>query len=128
MTGARAGFRIPTDHSADSLFTIIVTARDSGGLETAQAVTIRPRTTTVRIGSSPRGAPVTFAGTREAAPLVAEHAVGFETVLAAARSFEQDGRRYRFRHWSDGGRKRERVVRVPGAGLDLRAHYVRADD
>jgi hypothetical protein len=127
MTGSRAGFRIPSDHSADSFFTIIVTARDSGGLEAAHAVTIRPRTTTVRIGSSPRGAPVTFAGTRQAAPLVAEHAVGFETVLAAARSFERDGQRYRFKRWSDGPRKRERVVRVPGDGLDLRARYVRAD-
>jgi len=91
-----------------------------------QAVVIRPRTTTVRIGSSPRGAPVVFAGTRTAAPLIAEHAVGFETILSAERTFRQDGERYRFKGWSDDVRKRERVVTVPRQGLDVRARYVPA--
>ena len=126
LTGSTAGFRIPSDHTADSLFRLIVTATDSGGLESAQSVQIRPRTTTVRIGSVPQGAPVTFAGDRAPAPLTATHAVGFQTVMSAARSFESDGKRYRFKRWSDGPRDRERVVTVPRAGLTLRARYVPA--
>jgi glucose/arabinose dehydrogenase len=126
LKGATAGFKIPSDHSADSLFRIVVFASDSGGLQAEQAVVIRPRTTTVRIGSSPRGAPVVFAGTRTAAPLIAEHAVGFETILSAERTFRQDGERYRFKGWSDDVRKRERVVTVPRQGLDVRARYVPA--
>jgi hypothetical protein len=125
LTGATAGFRVPSDHSADSFFEFIVTATDSGGLQTSQSVTVHPRTTTVRVGSVPRGAPVSFAGERTSAPLKAEHAIGFETVLSAARSFRHDGKGYRFRRWSDGSRDRERVVRVPKDGLAVRARYAR---
>ena len=46
--------------------------------------------------------------------------------MSAVRSFEQDGQRYRFKRWSDGVQKRERVVRVPKDGLDLRARYAPA--
>ncbi len=125
LTGATAGFRVPSDHSADSFFEFTVTATDSGGLETSQTVTVHPRTTTVRVGSVPRGAPVSFAGVRKPAPLTAQHAIGFETVLSAARSFRHDGERYRFRRWSDGSRDRERVVTVPKGGLAVRARYAR---
>ncbi len=62
---------------------------------------------------------------RTPAPLTAEHAIGFETVLSAARSFRHDGERYRFRRWSDGSRDRERVVTVPKDGLAVRARYAR---
>jgi hypothetical protein len=127
LTGSTAGFRVPSDHSADSYFEIVVTATDSGGLGTSQSVTVRPRTATVRIGSSPRGAPVSFGGVRTAAPLGVQHAVGFETVLSAARTFSAGGKRYRFRRWADGRHHdRERVVTVPKRGLDVRARYVPA--
>lgn len=126
LTGATAGFRVPSDHSADSFFRLTVKATDSGGLETTRTVTVRPRTAAVRIGSSPRGAPVTFAGDRATAPLTARHAVGFETVLSAARTFRREGRRYRFERWSDGGETRTRVLTVPRRGLRLRARYVAA--
>jgi hypothetical protein len=120
-----AGFRVSSDHSADSFFELTVTATDSGGLETARAVTVRPRTTVVRIGSSPRGAPVTFAGVSARAPLTAQHAVGFETVVSAARSFERDGVRYRFERWSDDRPRREHAVTVAKGGLTVRARYER---
>lgn len=123
LTGATAGFRVPSDHSADSFFTLAVNATDSGGLQTTETVTVRPRTATVWIGSSPRGAPVAFAGDHATAPLAARHAVGFETVMSAARAFRRDGRRYRFEAWSDGGEKRTRVMTVPGRGFRLRARY-----
>jgi glucose/arabinose dehydrogenase len=122
LRGADAGFRMPADHSADSFFTITVTARDSGGLEATRTVSVRPRTTTARIGSVPEGAPVAFAARAGAAPLTSTEAVGFETVVSAARSFVRNGRRYRFARWSD-GRRRAHAVRVPAEGLRLRARY-----
>jgi glucose/arabinose dehydrogenase len=122
LRGTDAGFRVPPDHSADSSFRVTVTARDSGGLETARTVSVRPRTATVRIGSVPRGAPVTFAGRAATSPLTSTEAAGFETVVAAARSFVRGGRRYRFAGWSAGGR-RAHALRVPADGLRLRARY-----
>jgi len=125
LTGSVAGFRVTTDHTADSFFVVTVTATDSGELESSETVEVHPRTATVTIDSSPAGAPVGFAGGRAPAPVSGTHTVGFETVLLAARSFEHDGERFRFVRWSDGGR-RERAVRVPAAGLDVRARYERA--
>ena len=125
MKGAVAGFTAASDHSADSFFEVTVTARDSGGLEARRTVTIRPRTATVRVASKPRGAPITFAGRGARAPATSTEAVGFETAVAAARSFSRRGRRYRFSRWSDGGR-REHVVAVKPDGLRLRAVYRRA--
>lgn len=125
LRGAEAGFRLPADHSADSFFTVTVTARDSGDLEATRTVSVSPRTATARIGSVPGGAPVTFGGRPGTAPLVSSEAVGFETVVSAARSFVRNGRRYRFARWSDGGR-RSHAVRVPRDGLRLRAGYRRA--
>jgi hypothetical protein len=122
LRGGDAGFRLPADHSADSVFTVTVTARDSGGLEATRTVTVRPRTATVRIGSVPRGAPLAFAGRARAAPLRSSEAVGFQTVVSAARSFVRDGRRYRFVRWSD-ARRRAHAVTVASDGLRLRARY-----
>jgi glucose/arabinose dehydrogenase len=124
LKGASAGFRLPADHSADSHFTVTVAARDSGGLEASRTVTVRPRTTTVTIGSAPRGAPVAFAAGSGAAPLRSTEAIGFETVVSAARTFVRAGRRYRFARWSDGGR-RAHAVTVGADGLRLRARYRR---
>ena len=126
LKGALAGFRVKADHSADTFLKLTVVATDSGGLSASKSVSIRPRTTTVRIGSSPRGAPVTFAGTAGTAPVTETHAVGFRTVVSAARTFERDGVRYRFRGWSDAGR-REHTVSVPRSGLSLRARYAPAE-
>lgn len=125
LRGADAGFRVPADHSADSFFRVTVTARDSGGLETARTVTVRPRTAAARVGSSPRGAPVTFAERADAAPVTSTEAVGYQTAVSAARSFARGGVRYRFTGWSDGGR-RAHVVTVPRDGLRLLARYRRA--
>ena len=122
LKGGVAGFRIPTDHSADSFYILTVTGRDSGGLETSQSVTIKPETAVVRVASRPRGAPVTFAGAAGMAPLTSFETVGFEARVSAARSFRRGGRRYTFTRWSD-GRRRVRKVRVPGRGLKLRARY-----
>ena len=122
LKGSVAGFRVPADHSSDTFLTLTARAIDSGGLTASETVSIRPRTAEVQIGSAPSGAPVTFAGAHFSAPGTAPHAVGFETVLSAVRSFEQDGVRYRFRRWSDGG-ARTHPVRVPRRGLSLRARY-----
>ena len=122
LKGSMAGFRVPSDHSSDTFLTLTATATDSGGLTASQTVSIRPRTATVSVESTPAGAPVTFAGTHFTAPGTAPHAVGFETVVSAAVSFERDGVRYRFRRWSDGGRRTHSVT-VPADGLSLRARY-----
>ncbi|MEA2386096.1 MAG: hypothetical protein QOJ22_270 [Thermoleophilaceae bacterium] len=122
LRGATAGFRLPADHSADSYFTVTAKARDSGGIEVTRTVSMRPRTATVRIGSVPRGAPITFAGGAAVAPFTSTEAAGFETVVSAARSFARGGRRYRFTGWSD-RRRRAHPVRVARDGLRLRARY-----
>ena len=122
LNGTVAGFKVPSDHSSDTFLTITVTATDSGGLTASETVSVRPRTAPVRIESSPAGAPVTFAGADVVAPAEAQHAVGFETVLSAARAFERDGVRYVFRRWSD-GRRRTHPVTVAADGLSVRARY-----
>jgi len=122
LKGSIAGFRVPSDHSSDTFLTLTATATDSGGLTASETVSIRPRTAQVFIGSVPSGAPVTFAGAHFNAPGNGQHAVGFETVLSAAPSFERDGVRYRFRRWTDGGR-RTHPVSVPADGLSVRARY-----
>ncbi|HYH58507.1 MAG TPA: PQQ-dependent sugar dehydrogenase [Thermoleophilaceae bacterium] len=126
LRGRRAGFRVPTDHTADTFVVITATATDSGGLQHATAVAAYPRTANVTIESDPTGAPVTFGDGNATAPVSGEHAVGFETVLSTAPSFEHDGRRFRFARWSDGA-ARSHTVRVPEDGLALRAHYRQAD-
>ena len=121
---AEATFTANTDHDADSYYEIVLTATDAQGLTDTDRVNIRPQTTSVRIDSTPAGAPVSYGGRTASAPFTAPTAVGYRTSATAQAGFSSGGRPFLFDRWSDGPTANVRSVTVPDAGVALRALYL----
>ncbi len=121
-TGASATFTPRTDHDADSYYTVTLTVTDSGGLTGSRTVTIRPQTASLRLESTPAGAPLGYAGTNVTAPFATTAAIGFQAGIDAADSFTTGGQTFVFDRWSDGG-ARTHTITVPATATTLTATY-----
>lgn len=122
-TGPQAAFATADDHDADAYYEIRLSVTDSAGNVTRRTATIKPKTVKLTLGSSPPGAPLTYAGRGAApAPVSVQAAVGYRASIAAADTFGYQGRTYRFVRWSDGG-ARGHDVTVPDRDSALTAVY-----
>jgi 6-phosphogluconolactonase (cycloisomerase 2 family)/PKD repeat protein len=115
----------PTDHDANSFYSVHLTATDSDGAAATETVEVTPETRQLTIESDPPGAGITYAGANLTAPVVKESAVGFVAQVAALDSFTANGSRWVFDSWSDGG-ARVHDVTMPASNLNLVASYRRA--
>ncbi|MEA2367322.1 MAG: hypothetical protein QOH38_40, partial [Thermoleophilaceae bacterium] len=102
-TGSTASATAPADHGMDSYMAVTLTARDSAGLTASRTIMVHPRPVTVKLKSSPAGAPLVWGSESVVAPFTATGADGQKTAVGAAVSFRRAGRTYAFDRWSDGG-------------------------
>jgi glucose/arabinose dehydrogenase len=111
-----------TDHDADAHYRVVMTATDAGGLSAQATVELFPETTTVRLGSSPAGATLSYGGREFTAPQELETAIGYRTTISAADPFELGGAIFDFTGWSNGGARVQNIV-VPEQGAEFTANY-----
>ncbi len=123
LSGAQTSFTPQTDHDLDSYYEITLTATDSAGLTAEQTIEVRPEAATLRLQSSPPGAPIDYADDATApAPFTKTTAVGFRPSVSAADTFTVAGVTYGFTRWSDGG-ARQHQIDVPEGDTTLTAEY-----
>ncbi|HEX5825382.1 MAG TPA: PQQ-dependent sugar dehydrogenase [Candidatus Limnocylindrales bacterium] len=94
---------IAPDHDNGSWLRITVTATDSGGLTASATREVRPRTTSVRVVSSPAGLPVTIDGVTGSgsvgpSPMI----VGHNATISAKAAVAVGESTWAFKSWSDG--------------------------
>ncbi len=123
FSGSSAEFQPVRDHDADSYYVIELAVTDSAGLRTTLSpVTVRPDTSGLKIGSSPKGVPLSYGGRPIKAGRRFDAAVGFRANLSAPETIRRHGVTYRFKEWSQGG-KRVQVYEVPDKDATIQARY-----
>src|SRR4051794_23928958 len=123
LTGASTSFTTQQDHDADSYYEITVTARDSAGLTASRTIRINSRTIKLTLASSPAGAPISYGGQSQTAPVVRDATINYLTSVAAGDSFSAaDGKRYVFDSWPDGGARLHDIT-IPSTATTLTANY-----
>ena len=122
LTGSPVSFTAASDHDADAHYRITLIATDSAGRSASRVIDIYPRAVSLTLASSPAGAPVTYAGTTTAAPVVESSAVDFVSSISAAPTFVSGGTTYEFSGWSDGG-ARAHDITIPSTDTTLTAMY-----
>ena len=117
-----AKFTTDTAHDAPSFYEVELTATDGRDLATTIMRKLTPKTSLVRIDSSPSGAPITYGGVEQSAPYEKNSTIGLITTLSAASSFSQAGSPFEFESWSDGGDRIHNLT-VPDHDVSLTAAY-----
>jgi glucose/arabinose dehydrogenase/PKD repeat protein len=127
FTGNQTAFQTVTDHDADSFYEITLTVTDSEGLSTTLPKNmIVPQTVLLRIRSNLEKLRLSYAGRTVKTPEKLNSAIGFRASLAAPARVVRDGATYRFKRWSQGGR-RVQTLEVPAAPTTVRAVYKKAN-
>jgi glucose/arabinose dehydrogenase len=112
-TGVTSGtFTIPDrgETAANVWYRIILTVRDSSGLTATRTFDLQPRTTIVRIESSPNALQLTLDGQPITTPYTFTGVEGIVRTLGAPASVTSGGARYDFASWSDGGQATHEIV------------------
>jgi hypothetical protein len=123
-TGPNATVQLPSNHDGDFDYRVTLTARDSHGTPATTARTLGPDTARLTLGSSPTGAPLTYAaGSADAAPFTVDALIGWQPQLSAASRWTKDGVNYRLIRWSDGDTRAARPYTMPGVATTLTAEY-----
>jgi hypothetical protein len=123
FTGNQAQFQAVTDHDADSFYEITLTITDTQGLQTTlPKVLIYPETTSLKIRSNLEKVKISYAGRTLKTPRALTAAIGFGASLAAPAEVRRDGVTYRFKRWTQGGR-RAQTFTVPAVPAAVRAIY-----
>ena len=120
-TGGSGSLTIPSSghsFSGQTSYEIVLTARDSDGIEASDSVTIQPEKVPVSLTSSPSGFSLLLDGISRTTPFALSEIVGFRYAVDAPSP--QSG--YTFSSWSDGGAAAHTVT-VPAGGLSLSATY-----
>jgi glucose/arabinose dehydrogenase len=105
-SGVTSGnFTIPDrgETSANVFYRITLAVRDSSGLTTTRTLDLQPRTSVVRIESSPSNLQLTLDGTPITTPHTFTGVEGIVRALGAPPTVGSGGNTYDFVSWSDGG-------------------------
>jgi len=127
FVGNPARFMAVDDHDADSYYQVTLTVTDSEGLSTRLApVIVRPATAELKIKSKPRGVPLSYGGRKVKAPKTVDAAIGFVANLSAPTKVERGGHTYRFKRWTQGGKRVQNYV-IPPHRSRIKAKYKKVD-
>jgi glucose/arabinose dehydrogenase len=124
-TGVTSGtFTIPDrgETSANVFYRIILTVRDSAGLTTTRTLDLQPRTSVVRIESSPSPLQLTLDGQPITTPHTFTGVEGIVRTLGAPTPVNSGGNAYDFVSWSDGGQATHEIT-TPTADTTYTALY-----
>ena len=125
VTGSGGTFTIPTTgHSFHELtwFEVVLTARDSDGIETQTSVNIYPDKVNLNFASQPSGLTITMDGIPMTTPFVYDDVIGFQHTISVDSPQFQGGNRYNFASWSDGGAQ-SHTIAVPATDQAYSANF-----
>ena len=120
-SGSSGSLTIPTSghsFSGQTSYEIVLTARDSDGIEATDSVIIQPEKAPMSLSSSPSGLSLLLDGISRTTPFAQSEIIGFSYAVDAPSP--QSG--YAFASWSDGGAAAHAVT-VPAGGLSLSATF-----
>jgi glucose/arabinose dehydrogenase/PKD repeat protein len=109
FSGTASGSFTAPDHEYPSYLELRLTATDSGGLQDIKTVQLDPKTVVLTFGSSPTGLQLTAGSQVAATPFTRQVIVG-STNSVTAPAQTQNGTRYGFSSWSDGGGQSHDIV------------------
>lgn len=118
-------FVVPTSghEPADTHYSIVLTARDSDGIESSRSVTIFPVVTNVSFHSLPEGIPLSIDAETRGTPFLTASVAGFQHHLTAPLTASVGGQAYVFVQWSNGATSPTIDWPAPAQGGLLRAYY-----
>ncbi len=125
VTGTGGTFTIPTTgHSFHELtwFEIVLTAKDSDGIDTQTSVNIYPDKVNLSFTSQPNGLTITMDGIPLTTPFVYDDVIGFQHTISVDSPLFQAGNRYNFASWSDGGAQ-SHTITVPATDRAYTANF-----
>lgn len=125
IPGRAGSFVVPTTgHSfhETTWFELILTARDSDGIETQTSVNIYPEKVNLSFATQPAGLTVTIDGIPMTTPFVRDEIIGFQHVINVDSPQFVSGSRYEFASWSDGG-GRSHSITVPASDRSYTATF-----
>jgi glucose/arabinose dehydrogenase len=96
--------------SANVFYRVILTVRDSAGLEHTSSVDIRPLTSVVRLESNIANAQLTLDGAPVTAPFSFTGVEGVIRTLGVVTPQTSGGTTYEFANWSDGGQATHEIA------------------
>jgi PKD repeat protein len=127
-TGTTSGtFTIPTaghDFSGNTRYRVMLTATDSSGLQSSQAVLVYPDKVNLSFDTVPTGLTLHLDGIARTTPFVYDALIGFNHTIEAQNQ-TQASTNYAFVSWSDGGAQQHGIV-VPSAAQSYYATYTAA--
>jgi hypothetical protein len=125
FTGRTARFQPVADHDADSHYEVTLSVRDPHGFVLVKGpIRVEPETVRLRLRTNIGKVKLSYGGRNVRAPEKFRAAVGFEANLSAPARVRKKGRVFRFKRWSQGGR-RSQVFTIPGKKKKLTAKYRR---
>lgn len=126
VSGIRSGtFTIPTEMetSANVLFRIYLTVKDSKGASNTVSVDINPNTSNTTLATNPTGLSVKLDGNAVTSPYTFNGVSQIRRELEVASPQTLNGITYVFSSWSDGG-ARAHTISTPAANTTLTANFV----
>jgi glucose/arabinose dehydrogenase len=126
LAGQSGGsFVVPTSghEPADTHYAIVLTARDSDGIESSTTLTIFPSVVNVSFHSLPEGIPLSIDGETRGTPFLTPSLGGFQHHLTAPLAATVAGQPYVFVQWSNGATSPTIDWTVPNQGGLIRALY-----
>lgn len=120
--GSTATLEAP-DHEYYAYVRATVTVTDSSGARSSAVVDAHPRTSTIRVSSTPVAVPLTVGPRSGTSPVTGQFLEGGVAQLIAPPSATLDGVEHRFVRWSDGNTDANRELAAPAGETALRAEY-----
>lgn len=108
---------------ADTHYAIVLTARDSDGIESSTTVTIFPVVINVSFHTLPEGIPLSIDAESRGTPFLTPSLAGFQHHVTAPLSASVGGQDYVFVQWSNGATSPTIDWPAPAQGGMLRALY-----
>jgi glucose/arabinose dehydrogenase len=116
VAGHSGSFVVPTTgHSfhETTWIELVLTARDSDGIETQASVNIYPQKVNLGFATQPAGLTVAIDGIPMTTPFVYDEVIGFQHVISVDSPQFVNGSRYEFASWSDGGARSHTITTPP---------------
>ena len=122
FSGVSSGTFDAPDHEYPSYLELRLSAINSLGIPGVASVYLQPKTASLSFDSRPRGLVLDAGSGREVTPFVRTVIAGSASTVSAPAHQTLEGKRYRFRSWSDGGAATH-VVAASAGGTTLTAIY-----
>jgi hypothetical protein len=117
FSGVASGSFVAPDHEYPAYLELTLTATDSGGLSDTESVRLDPQTVALSFQTSPTGLRLVTGSSKSKTPFSRTVIVGSTNSVSAPSLQSLGSKRYKFRHWSDGGAQTHNMVAPDSATI-----------